>query len=84
MKSTYADQALLSALEVVLTHEHKRVDWIATEDVESLFCLRSLAENCSRSQSTAKDGINRRQLEVCVFSQRIAPWTAGITMNWMG
>jgi hypothetical protein len=77
MKSTTQDQALLSALEVVLTHEHKRVDWIAAEDVDLSFASDRWQKLLKQPVNGQKDGINRRQLEVCVFSQLAADLRSG-------
>lgn len=77
MKSTTQDQALLSALEVVLNHEHKRVDWIAAEEVDLSFASDRWQKLLKQPVNGQKDGINRRQLEVCVFSQLAAELRSG-------
>jgi hypothetical protein len=68
MQSTTQDEALLKALAVVMAHERKRVDWIAADDVDLSFASDRWQKLLKDSADDPKDRVNRRQLEVCVFS----------------
>jgi TnpA family transposase len=65
LESTTQDQALLQALEVVLSHEKKRADSIARENIDLSFASDRW-QNLVRDEDEAR--LNRRQLEMCVFS----------------
>ena len=67
MQSTTQDQALLKTLAVVLAYERKRVDWIAVEDLDLSFASDRW-QKLLKDSDGQNDRVNRRQLEVCVFS----------------
>jgi TnpA family transposase len=77
LQSTTQDQALLKALEVVLAYERKRVDWIAVDDVDLSFASDRWQKLLKDSEGGPKDRINRRQLEICVFSHLAAELKSG-------
>ena len=66
MESTTQDRILLQALEVVLNHEKKkRTDSISGENVDLSFASERW-QNLVRDEGEGR--LNRRQLEICVFS----------------
>ena len=77
VRSTTQDQALLKALELVLAHERKRADWIAVEDVDLSFASDRWQKLLLDPGDSQKDRVNRRQLEVCVFSHLAAELKSG-------
>ncbi len=76
IQSTTQDQALLKALEVVLAHERKRSDWIDAEDVDLSF-VSDRWQKLVKNSEAGQDRVNRRQLEVCVFSYLAAELKSG-------
>jgi TnpA family transposase len=65
MESTTQDRVLLQAFEIVLNHEKKRADSIPGENVNLSFASERW-QNLVRGEGG--DRLNRRQLEICVFS----------------
>lgn len=65
LESTTQQRSLLNALDVILKYEKKRVDQVPGKDVDLSFASprwRNLVAGESEDQ------LNRRQLEICVFS----------------
>ncbi|KAF1007402.1 MAG: hypothetical protein GAK28_01744 [Luteibacter sp.] len=75
--SASQNQSLMQALGVVLANEHRRVDWITVE-VDLHFCTERWRKLVLQSD-TDVPSVNRRYLEMCVFSHLASELKSGDT-----